>query len=448
MRGGRGRLRTVVVTGIVGVLAVAGVSVVTGAAEGALTSGTAVFGPVQGTAAPFATTMQLPGLGYPVAEVTTDAYAATVPATRAAGWGPATPPGERFGSGLSRSYLSLRPAANDARSPSTTTYTFDGSPPTGWGLVVGDIDADQVTLSATRPDGSDATTAQLGFEGVFNACATTPRSTECAGAPLTDVPTWDAGTATVRGNAAADNSTGADAWFVPTVPLRTLTLTYRWRKGQPTFQTWFASRARTASGQVVLDGAAACDLTTATVSLLAADDSVLATTTPAADGSWSFPRVATTDAFTARLSEVPAGCRVTGADEHALDLTTADDDTTVFTLVPAVGPVPTASATVDPTGDPTVTPTAVPSATVTTSPSATATASTSATASPSATPAASPTASPTATVLATTAVAPTSTTGAAPLPDTGGPGRGLLVGGLALVLAGGAALVLARRRRG
>ena len=250
---------------------------------------------MQGSEAPFTTTMQLPGLGYPVAEVTTDAYGATVPVGRTAGWGPATPPGERFGSGLSRSYLSLRPAANDAASPSTTTYTFDPAVPTGWGFVVGDIDADQVSVAATRADGSDATTAQLGFEGAFNACATTPRPGACTGAALTDVPTWDAGTATVRGNAAADDSTGADAWFVPTVPLRTLTLTYRWRSGQPTFQTWFASRTRTASGQVVVADGGDCDLTTATVSLLAADDSVLATTTPAVDGSWSFPRVATTD---------------------------------------------------------------------------------------------------------------------------------------------------------
>ena len=440
MRGGRGRLRAAAVPALAGVLAVGGIAGVAGVAQGALTTGTGVFGPVQGTAAPFTTTMQLPGLGHPVAEVTTNAYAATVPVVRAAGWGPATPPGERFGSGLSRSYLSLRPAANNAGSPSRTTYTFDAAPPTGWGFVVGDIDADQVTVSGTRADGSAATTAQLGFEGVFNACATTPRPADCTGAVLTDVPTWDADTATVRGNAAADDSTGADAWFVPTVPLRTLTLTYRWRKGQPTFQTWFASRSRTASGQVVVADDAVCDLTTATVSLLAADDSVLATTSPAVDGSWTFPRVATADDLRARLSAVPAGCRVSGADESALDLTTADDDGTAFTLAEALVPSPT------------VTPTVVPSATLTAGPSATAsvsaTPSATISATASASSSASPTGSPSATVLATTAVSPTSTSGGTGLPDTGGPGRGLLVGGLALLLAGGATLVLARRRRG
>ena len=436
MRHGHRRLRVVAAVAVAAVLSLAG------AADGALTSGTGVFGPVLGSDAAFTTTMQLPGLGYPVAEVTTDAYGASVPVSRTAGWGPDSPPGQRFGSGLSRSYLSLRPAANDAASPSTTTYTFDPAVPTGWGFVVGDIDADEVTVGATRADGSDATTSQLGFAGAFNACATTPRPAACTGAALTDVPTWDAGNATVTGNTAADDSTGADAWFVPTVPLRTLTLTYRWRRGQPTFQTWFASRTRTASGQVVVADGGDCDPTTATISLLAADGSVLATTSPAVDGTWSFPRVATTDGLRARVGEVPDGCRVTGADVSALDLTTADDDGTDFTLAPALGPSPSVTPTSVPTA--TVTATAVPSATSSAGPSATASAGSGVSASPS--PSASPSAS--ATVLATTAVAPTSTTGATPLPDTGGPGRGLLVGGLALLLAGCAALVLARRRRG
>lgn len=46
----------------------------------------------------------------------------------------------------------MRPAADNANSPSTTTYTFaTPTPAGGWGFVLGDVDADQVLVQATGP---------------------------------------------------------------------------------------------------------------------------------------------------------------------------------------------------------------------------------------------------------------------------------------------------------
>ena len=97
--------------------------------------------------------------------------------------------GERYGQSQGRPYLNLRPyTANGSGVPgsSTTTYAFAApTPASGWTFVLGDVDADQVTVTATGPDGTPVDPADLGFRSTFNYCGTGG----CAAND--DVPRWD-----------------------------------------------------------------------------------------------------------------------------------------------------------------------------------------------------------------------------------------------------------------
>ena len=190
--------------------------------------------------------------------------------------------------------------------------------------MVADIDADQVTVTATLADGSPATPADLGFQGVFNLCDVTPRPGGCPGPLPGDVPTWDPATATLTGNATGADSFGAAGWFEPQLPLRSLTLTFAWRAGLPIYQTWFASRRQDVTGAVTV-AEDSCEVTDVRLRLLAADGTVLATTTPRNDGSYEFRGVAATDDFRVELQPGPTECQVVGPDSRGLDLTAGDD---------------------------------------------------------------------------------------------------------------------------
>ena len=206
-------------------------------------------------------------------------------------FGANTPPGQVFGSSRNAPYLNLRPAADNAASPSVTRYSFASPVPVGCGIVLGDIDSDKVTVSATLADGSDASVAQLGFRGVFNPCSSSPIPSGCSGPEPKDSPTWDPADRDVdrepdRSRRATEPAVGSCRrcrWRTPDAHLA-------WRTGFPVYQTWFASVARDVTGTVgVVEGD--CDVTATTLSLLGADGSVLATTHPQADGSlWLHPR--------------------------------------------------------------------------------------------------------------------------------------------------------------
>ena len=63
--------------------------------------------------------------------------------------------GAKYGSSRHQQYLNLRPRADNASSPSETTYTFARPTPTAnWTFVLGDIDADQVRIRAVGPAGN------------------------------------------------------------------------------------------------------------------------------------------------------------------------------------------------------------------------------------------------------------------------------------------------------
>ena len=206
---------------------------------------------------------------------------------------------------------------------STTTYTFDApTPDTGWAFVLGDLDADQVAVSATDATGATVSAAEVDswFAGTFNY------------AGGTDQPTWDTATSTLTGNAAAQDTDGAAGWFEPDIRLTSLTMTFTRRSGFPVYQTWFVSRARPIGGTVEdVSTVGTCPPGGTSLSLVSPFGDTLATTTPAADGSYSFGELATQAGYTVR-ADVPDGCVVIG---------------------PAGRPCPTAATTTTPRAAPT-----------------------------------------------------------------------------------------------
>ncbi|ACQ82351.1 LPXTG-motif cell wall anchor domain protein [Beutenbergia cavernae DSM 12333] len=275
------------------------------AAVAATTAGWASWQPLAGSAGAFTTTMQLPAGGFPAATVTTDSRGGQVGVQSGASiWmSAATPPGAVYGSSQNQSYLNLRPRADNATSPSTTTYTFERPTPAGgWSFVLGDIDADRAVVIARGEDGQLLTGAELGWQGGFNYCATTP-SPACTGSAA-DVATFDPVSGEVLGNAAGLDTSGAAGWFSPTVPITSLTVFFFQRSGFPVYQTWFASLARDITGTVThdVDG----PLGGATLTLFGPDGTQLATTTSAADGTYSFPGYAAADGYTVEVTAPPA----------------------------------------------------------------------------------------------------------------------------------------------
>ncbi|MBD8080049.1 MSCRAMM family protein [Cellulosimicrobium arenosum] len=322
-------------------LALAAVAVPTAGAGAATTAGWADWQPLAGAAGSWTTTMQLPAGGFPAASVTTDSRGGQVGVqSGASSWlGDATPPGAEFGSSRGEPYLNLRPRADNATSPSTTTYTFDRPTPAGgWAFVLGDIDADEAVVIARDETGQLLTGAELGWQGGFNYCAVTPRPA-CTGS-ATDVAGWDPVTGRVTGNTAGMDTSGSSGWFRPTVPVTSLTVYYSRRTGLPVYQTWFASLARDVSGVVDLvaaDGTPIGVVPGATLTLLGPDRAALATTTSAVDGSYSFPGYTAAPGYTVELTrlpvpggELPFGLRphgqrvVTGVDLSETDATDVD----------------------------------------------------------------------------------------------------------------------------
>lgn len=290
-------------------------------------------------------TMSL-GSGFPAASFTSTSRAGSVGIVSGASTflNTNTPPGAVFGSSVNRPYLNLRPAADQAASPSVTTYTFATPTPTsGWAFVLGDIDSDAVVVSATTATGVAATSADLGFAGVFNYCGGTP--SPCTPTIPPSLPTWDPTTNTLNGNATATDTNGASGWFQPTVPLASLTFTYFRRSGLPIYQTWFAALRHDISGTVTgCPAAPSAPAAAVTVTLTDTLGAVIATTQTAADGTYAFRNYF---AGTYNVSiTAPVGCSappVSGVDARASNAT-ADFALTADPAPPAAV-TPTLAAT-------------------------------------------------------------------------------------------------------
>jgi hypothetical protein len=277
------------------------------------------------------------GLGaFPDATIATDA------GTRNAGvvsgattWlSPTTPVGSKYGTSRNQEYLNL--PATTSNGPSTTTYTFDTATPTaGWAIVLGDIDADAVRVSATTTTGAAVPTAQLNYRGGFNYCSNSGAGEpSCTGA-ATDVPTWDAATATLTGNDGASDTSGAAGWFEPTAAIKSLTFTFTSRSGLPIFQTWFTGLARDISGSVASTADGGSAYAGATLTLTDANGDAVATTTSDASGAYAFPGYTAAPGYTVAV-EVPAGWTANGPMNRGVDLTTQDAANVNFELAPPV----------------------------------------------------------------------------------------------------------------
>lgn len=294
--------------------------------------------PLSGSANDYRTEMSLPVTGFPTAQVTSDSRAGSVGVISGAStWlAEGTAVGATYGSSRNQPYLNLRPRADNLASPSVTTYTFESpTPASGWAFVLGDIDADQVQVTAMGPDGGEVTAAELGFRGGFNYCA--PEVTgrpSCTGEP-DDVALWDPATQILSGNADAVDTSGAAGWFEPTVPIATLTFTFTRLTGFPIYQTWFAAFARDIAGTVTeTDGTTGAG--GVTLNLYDTDGELIATTTSEPDGSYEFPGYAAYEDYVVEV-EAPDGRIAVGPTRQTVDLSddhAADVDFQIRDIVP------------------------------------------------------------------------------------------------------------------
>jgi hypothetical protein len=273
---------------------------------------------------------------FPTATIATDAGTRNAGVVQGAStWlSPSTPVGAKYGTSRNQDYLNL--PATTSNSPSTTTYTFDTATPTaGWALVLGDIDADAVRVSATTATGAAVPVAQLNYRGGFNYCSNSGAGEPSCTGSATDVPSWDPATATLTGNDGAADTSGAAGWFEPTAAIKSLTFTFTSRSGLPIFQTWFTGRARDISGSVAstADGGSAYE--GATVTLTDTNGDAVATTTSDASGSYAFPGYTAAPGYTVAV-EVPAGWTANGPTSRGVDLSTQDAANVNFELAPPV----------------------------------------------------------------------------------------------------------------
>ena len=301
----------------------------------------------EGSANAWTGTLQQRASGFPAATITSDSAAGSAVGRQsgASTFLPASSDvGERYGSSRGRPYLNLRPrTVNGSGVPgsSTTTYAFDApTPSSGWTFVLGDVDADQVTVSATGPDGTPLETGDLGFRSTFNYCG----AGGCA--VNADEPTWDPSIGTLTGNTGAVDTNGASAWFEPKVPVSTLTFVFTRRAGFPVYQIWFAALSHTLSGTVEAPGGAQEGLT---VRLFAPDGRQVGETTTDADGGYRFDDQATYEGYRVALVR-PAGLTSDQPLSRTVDL--ADADQVVDFALRAIVPVSVSGAVRDPDGQP------------------------------------------------------------------------------------------------
>jgi len=309
---------------LVGAVAVLAAVAIAVPASAATTSDWADWQPLAGSGGAYTTSVDIAAQPELSATVTSDSRAGQVGVISGASvWlAQGTDVGAKYGTSQGQPYLNLRPKADTATSPSTTTYSFNAPTPTsGWTFVLGDIDADSVRIQAIGTDGQQLTAADLGFRGGFNYCAPGIAGKPGCTGVATDVPTWNPATLTLTGNAAAADTSGSAAWFEPSTPITSLSFIFTRRSGFPVYQTWFASLARDITGSVVdiADG----PLDGVTLNLTDGNGTVVGTTTTAPDGTYSFPGFVATDGYTVRVSP-PPGKIATTATVIPVDLTDAD----------------------------------------------------------------------------------------------------------------------------
>ena len=187
-----------------------------------------------------------PSLGISDATFTVLSGGVTKPSGSSVWLSQATPFGAVFGSSRNLPYLGLSVPVGG----SSITIEFDQPTPAqtmtaGWGFALGDIDAENVTVSAIGP-GGPLSVAELGWsvtDGAFNYCSVSPRPSSCRAGSGGDLPNWNPATSTLEGNIGVPtpDTDGASGWFRPTVPVTSLTLSGAVLVGIPAYQLWIAA---------------------------------------------------------------------------------------------------------------------------------------------------------------------------------------------------------------
>lgn len=255
-------MRGLIVGGVVGAIVLLGLAPAA-AAPGAKAGTWASFTPTSATLAP----------GFPDAVITSAAGVSVSSTETVVG---ATPPGLVYGTSNGRTYLSL--ATSTTTPVNSVTLTFAApTPASAWSVVLGDVDAEDVTISGTAAGGAPLTAADLGLVEPYTTTASAP-------------PTWDAGTLTLVGE--GSDTDGAAAWFSPAVAVTSLTFTSTRRSGSPAAYVWLVGLTASLAGQVT--DAAGTPVAGATVELRAPGGGALPGATPltaGADGTFEFPAV-------------------------------------------------------------------------------------------------------------------------------------------------------------
>lgn len=335
---------------LAGAIVLIGVLVGAIPAAAATTASWASWQPLSGVAGAFTTSVQIAAQPAVTATVTSDSRGGQVGVISGAStWlSEGTPVGAKYGSSQGQAYINLRPKADNATSPSTTTYSFEApTPASGWTFVLGDIDADAVRIHAVAADGHVLDAAELGFRSGFNYCAPGVAGKPSCTGDAADVPTWDPATLTLTGNAAAADTSGAAAWFEPSTPISSLSFVFTRRAGFPVYQTWFASLARDITGTVT--DTAEGPLEGVELTLTDANGTVVATTTTVAGGTYTFPGFVATEGYTVRVTP-PDGKIAESAITQDVDLT--EEDAVADFTVRDIVPVSVAGRVIDVDGDP------------------------------------------------------------------------------------------------
>ena len=142
-----------------------------------------------------------------------------------------TPFGEYFGSSRGQQYLTSGVASG--KPEGSVTLTFASSPiPGTWGFVLGDVDAEDIKVSAKDAKGAPVDVRGWQFEP-FNY------------AGEADLPQWTLETERILGNGV--DTAGASMWVTPTTPVASITLTQVKLSGFPQYQLWIAADVLTAT---------------------------------------------------------------------------------------------------------------------------------------------------------------------------------------------------------
>lgn len=174
-------------------------------------------------------TVTFTGTLFPNADVTSSGQTLRVATSQVLG--SSTPFGAQYGPSNGRNYLSVGLASGVSRA--SVTITFDEPPVPGtYGLVMGDVDAENVILSATDANGRAVDVSEW-------------NGTDFNYAGGTDLPRWDPATGTITGN--GSDSAGASMWIVPSTEVESITLTQTRTAGFPAYQLWIAADVITAT---------------------------------------------------------------------------------------------------------------------------------------------------------------------------------------------------------